>query len=183
MNAWEGEKVRLRALEPEDWEIHFAWNQDSAMTRALDHIWFPQSQAAVKKWSTEGAVKEPKNDQLDLVIEKLAGDYVGFIGIHSVDRRSGTFKYGLAIRPPHQRQGYASEAVRIVLRYYFDELRYQKVTAQAYSFNEASIKLHESLGFQLEGRMRRMVYTDGEYFDELIFGMTDDEFRARYPAK
>ena len=83
------------------------------------------------------------------------------------------------IRREHQRRGYASEAIALVLRYYFQELRYQKASVRAYSFNEPSIRLHERLGFQLEGRLRREVYTEGRYFDVLVFGMTAEEFAAR----
>ncbi len=176
MNIWEGKLVRLRALEPEDWETHYEWNHDSAMSRALDYVWFPQSRAAVKKWAEETATQKITNDQPELIIETLAGQYAGFIGIHGVDRRVGCFKYGIAILPHQQRKGYASEAITLVLRHYFNELRYQKVNAHVYSFNPASIQLHEQLGFQLEGRLRRVAYTDGQYHDELIFGMTDDEF-------
>ncbi len=83
----------------------------------------------------------------------------GTINTHSCDPRHGTFGYGLAIAREHWRKGYASEAICLVLAYYFRELRYQKVTAHVYAFNEASIRLHEKLGFQLEGRLRRMIFT------------------------
>lgn len=66
------------------------------------------------------------------------------------------------------------------MRYYFQELRYQKVTIHIYSFNDASAKLHETLGFQLEGRLRRTIFTKGQYFDELLYGMTREEFIDRY---
>lgn len=55
-------------------------------------------------------------------------------------------------------------------------LRYQKVTVYIYSFNERSMKIHESLGFQCEGRIRRAVYTNGNYYDEVLYGMTSEEF-------
>ena len=45
-----------------------------------------------------------------------------------------------------------------------------------YAFNERSIKLHESLGFQREGRLRRMIYTGGEFHDEIYMGMAREEF-------
>ena len=62
--------------------------------------------------------------------------------------------------------------------YYFDELRYQKVTVNVHSHNEASILLHQKLGFIKEGTHRRMGYTKGGYFDVIWFGMTVEEFRA-----
>ena len=183
MNTWEGKLVRLRALEPEDWEVHYEWNHDSDMPRNLHYIWFPQSRAAVKKWTEEGAVQRPVGDNVDLVIETLAGQHVGTVGVQNADTRNGTFKYGIAVLREHQRKGYASEAILILLRHYFNHLRYQKVIATVYSFNEASMKLHERFGFQLEGRLRRMIYSGGQYHDELIYGMTDDEFHARHMPK
>lgn len=42
------------------------------------------------------------------------------------------------------------------------------------------IRLQDSLGFQLEGRLRRMVYTDGGFHDEMVYGLTIEEFREKY---
>lgn len=64
-----------------------------------------------------------------------------------------------------------------MLRYLFEELRYQKANAHVYSFNEASISLHRNLGFQEEGRMRNMIYTQGSYHDLLLFGITREEYK------
>ena len=47
--------------------------------------------------------------------------------------------------------------------------------------NAVSLRLHERLGFQQEGRLRQMLYTDGRYIDVFMFGMTAEEFRAAYP--
>jgi len=72
-----------------------------------------------------------------------------------------------------------SRPITLVLRYYFRELRYQKATVTVYSFNEASARLHESLGFQLEGRIRRTVFTGRKHCDQLVYGITTEEFGAR----
>jgi RimJ/RimL family protein N-acetyltransferase len=177
MNIWQGQRVRLRAVEPGDWAIFDRWDQDSEAARLCYHIEFPRSQEGTKKFAAEAAT-EPKSQAYRWMIETLDGVPVGTINTHSCDPRHGTFGYGLAIARESWRQGYASEAICLVLAYYFRELRYQKVTAHVYAFNEGSIRLHEKLGFQLEGRLRRMVFTDGAYHDELIFGMTLEEFEA-----
>jgi RimJ/RimL family protein N-acetyltransferase len=36
----------------------------------------------------------------------------------------------------------------------------------------------ERLGCQREGHIRRHIYMDGQYHDELIFGLTREEFDA-----
>ena len=178
MNYWQGDKIRLRAFEPEDAETFQAWNLDSEAARVLDFVYPPVSLAGTKEWVNKIAKEEVKNDQYFFMIEDLDRTAVGTINAHTTDRRVGTFHYGLYVAAEHRRQGYAVEAVRMLLRYFFEELRYQKCTVTVYSNNPVSQALHERLGFQLEGRLRRIIYTQGRFFDELYYGITDDEFAA-----
>jgi RimJ/RimL family protein N-acetyltransferase len=180
-NIWQGKKVRLRAIEPEDWPIFSAWNLDTETARLCYSIPFPSSQERDRRWAADQAAKEAQNDAFDFAIENLQRDLVGVINTHTCNPRNGTFGYGLAVRREHWRKGYASEAILLVLRYFFLELRYQKVNVGVYAYNEASIRLHERLGFTQEGRLRRMTYTNGRYFDDILFGMTVEEFSENHP--
>ena len=174
-SIWQGKRVRLRAIEPSDWEVYFAWNQDDDQARAVSGIPFPQSKEAVRQWAQQEATRKPEGDAFRFVIENETGEVVGDLTTHHCEPRAGAFSYGITIRREHRRNGYAAGAIALVLRYYFRELRYQKATVSVYSFNEASARLHESLGFQMEGRIRRTVFTDGELFDELVYGITAEE--------
>jgi RimJ/RimL family protein N-acetyltransferase len=178
MPIFEGRLIRLRAVEPSDWETHYAWDLDEETGRMTDHVWFPGSREAVREWALAESRKRATGDDFRFQIERLDGVLVGTINTHHCDPRIGTFQYGLGILPPYRRNGYASEAIALTLRYYFHERRYQKVNASVYSFNEPSIRLHERLGFALEGRLRRNVYTLGQYFDLLLYGLTREEFEA-----
>jgi RimJ/RimL family protein N-acetyltransferase len=175
VSIWQTERIRLRAIEPGDWEVFFRWNQDDEMTRALDWVWFPQSREAVRRWAEEASLRRPVNDAFHWVIEDRDEVVVGAIATHRCDRRSGTFAYGLNVVLEHRRRGYARDAIEVVLRYFFQELGYQKVTVEVYAFNEASIRLHQQLGFQQEGRLRRTIFTRGQHFDTLVFGLTAEE--------
>lgn len=183
MNYWQGEKIRLRAFEPEDAETFQRWNLDSEAARVLDFVWPPSSLAGTKEWIGKIAKEEAKNDRYFFMIEDPAGNAVGTINAHTTDRRVGSFRYGLYVTVDQRRNGYAAEAVRMLLRYFFEELRYQKCTVTVYSNNPASQEFHHRLGFQLEGRLRRIIYTRGQFFDELYYGMTDDEFAALYDER
>ncbi|MBK8022573.1 MAG: GNAT family N-acetyltransferase [Chloroflexi bacterium] len=178
-----GKLVRLRAVEIADWEFYYQLNQ---MTTDLDRrdyeIVFPQSKEAIRAWAEEQSKAKGDRDEFRFQIEALSsGASVGSLNTHTADHRVGSFMYGLSIAPDHQRKGYGSEAIRLVMRYFFQEKRYQKVSAEVYSFNEPSIRLHDHLGFTLEGRLRRMVYTGGQFYDALIYGMLREEFEQRWP--
>ncbi len=180
-NIFQGKLVRLRGVEPHDAEVFFPWGEDSDMSRYSDYIRFPNSLEATRKHFGRMATPDSGSDLFDFVIENTDGDVVGIINSHTCDRRVGCFMYGLCIAEPYRGRGYATEAILLVLRYFFTELRYQKVTATVYSNNAASQALHKRLGFTLEGQVRRTVFTQGQCFDELFFGMTVEEFDKLYP--
>lgn len=178
-NIWSGSKIRLRAILSIDWEKFHANDLDSESARLCDMIYFPRSEQGTKSWTEQQAHQVPRGDNMMLAIETIDGELVGSINTYGCDPRHGTFKYGVAIFREHWKQGYASEAVNnILIGYYFKELRYQKVTAYVYAFNEGSIALQERLGFVQEGKLRNMIYTNGRYFDEWIYGLTKSEYEA-----
>jgi RimJ/RimL family protein N-acetyltransferase len=179
-NIFEGRLVRLRGVEPEDWETFFQWNQDTDSERRMYFIPFPTSQAEVRQWIANRALQRGEDDIFFFVIETLGGEIVGSLNTTACDRRNGTFSYGIGVLAAHRGKGYASEAVGLLLRYFFHELRYQKATAHVYSFNEPSLRLHERLGFVREGQLRRMIYTNGRYFDDIVYGITAEEFSEHH---
>lgn len=177
LNVWQGQKIRLRAVEPSDWEVFHANDSDTERQRSGYQIPFPRSQTGSREWAEREAKAPGENDQYRFVLETLIDPVVvGTLNTHGCNHRNGTFEYGIALFRPHWGKGYAKEAIRLVLSYFFNELRYQKCNATVYEFNVPSMRLHESLGFQLEGRIRRNIYTNGKYYDELIYGITGEEF-------
>lgn len=177
-NFWQGEKIRLRPLEQEDVDEILSSREDidSEIERSEDVISFPLSRIKQRKQTEELLEQLGKDDFYFWVIEDLEGQKVGYINSFDLERRHGTFKYAIIIKRKFWRKGYAKEALTIVCRYYFRELRYQKLTAMVYAFNERSIRFHQNFGFTLEGRLRRTVYTNSQFFDTLYFGMTNEEF-------
>lgn len=178
---WEGASVRLRAAESSDWELFYRWDGDADTMGALDDLQVPRSREAVKEWVDKAATERPKNDEHLFVIETLQeGEVVGAIDSHTTNRRNGTFMYGVLIDPGKRRRGYASDAIIMLLRYFFEELGYQKCNVEVGDFNEESKLLHEKLGFQQEGRLRSMRLYGGKRRDVLVFGMTRDEYDQRH---
>ena len=78
-NIWQGKVVRMRAVEPEDWQAFFEWDADTDVARDTYNIPFPGSREAPKKWTTALAATEPKNHEYRWVIENLAGEFAGTI--------------------------------------------------------------------------------------------------------
>jgi RimJ/RimL family protein N-acetyltransferase len=176
-NYWEGSRIRLRSVEAGDAAAHHRFNltDDYGL---LDQIYPPGSLARVQEWANKESLAGFDNQTFHFQMEAIEnGALVGGIATHDCDSRVGIVSYGLSVMDEFRGKGYASEAICLVLRYYFQELRYQKANVSVYDINEPSKRLHESLGFQVEARLRRSVFTRGELSDLLLFGMTVEEFR------
>jgi RimJ/RimL family protein N-acetyltransferase len=176
---WQGEKIRLRPVRLEDAELFFAASLDSPARQVLQlGIELPTSEEIMRA-SLETYVGCKDADGVILfVIENLEGAGVGGTSLHSRDQKNGTFSFGIVVYPEHRRHGYAEDAARILLRYGFWERRYQKCDSGCLHTNEASIAFHKKLGFVEEGRRRRRFFLDGGYYDDLLFGLTREEFDA-----
>jgi RimJ/RimL family protein N-acetyltransferase len=175
-NFWRGQKIRLRAVEQKDLDELMSSTEepDTEIDRRNSEISFPTWREKDRDELAE--VRQRKDGSFFWIIETLDGQTVGNIGTFDCDRRVGCFKYHIIVKRSLWGQGYGREAVMMVLRYYFRELRYQKCTIIIYSFNERSLRFHQKLGFQFEGRLRRVVYTNGNFYDEIYFGLTQEEF-------
>ena len=177
---WQGEKVRLRPLRIEDAEQSFASSLDSLSRQFLQlGVELPTSVELQRTILEKYAGCKDVDGVIVFAIETLAGEYVGGISLHSRDEKNGLFSFGVVVDRHYRGQGYAEDAVRIVLRYGFWERRYQKCNSACLHTNEASIRLHKKLGFLEEGRRRRQIFFNSEYHDDVLFGMTREEFDAQ----
>ncbi|MBI5931694.1 MAG: GNAT family N-acetyltransferase [Chloroflexi bacterium] len=173
---WQGEKTRLRPFRLEDAELRFIASLDSP-TRQLhqDGIELPTSVELQKEWLEK--VAGFKDDRvIRFAMENLDGVTVGWVTLHSLDQKNGTFSFGVAVYRDYRGHGYAVDAVRILLKYGFWEQRYQKCNSVCVHTNEASIRMHKKLGFIEEGKIRRNSFFNGTYHDDVLFGMTREEF-------
>ena len=180
-NLFEGHLVRLRALEPGDAETLFRHHQDTEIARRDARIQWPRSLAAIRQ-RLENPGDGQATDDIQLAIITLDNQLVGGIDVQSTDRRNGTFSIGIGLAERSAwGKGYAKESMLLVLRTMFHERRYQKCNIGVYAFNTRALALYHRLGFQEEGRLRRNYFTNGEYHDEILLGLTREEFDVRHP--
>jgi RimJ/RimL family protein N-acetyltransferase len=175
---WEGRQVRLRAPRKADIARKLKEYTDSEARMLL------QTAVELPPVSLERFAKQFE-DMIDFKdtsrythfsVETLAGEYVGWVNLFISSHQHGTFSFSVSIYREYQRKGYAEDAVRILLRYGFHELRMQKCNSGCLAFNEGSIRLHEKLGFKQEACIRRNYYIHGQYHDDLLWGVLREEF-------
>nr|WP_256454924.1 GNAT family protein [Cohnella sp. GbtcB17] len=73
-------------------------------------------------------------------------------------------------------KGYGTEAIKIVLRFVFEELKLNRLELEVFSHNLRGIRAYEKAGFVKEGVLRESLYYDGTYSDEIIMAMIKKDY-------
>jgi RimJ/RimL family protein N-acetyltransferase len=171
---FESQLVRLSSEDPQVMARAFAsWNQNSEYFRLMDsdpaHLW---SANKFKEWLEKDLDSVLPVNLLfsirTLENEKLIG-FVAFDGINWTDRDSYV-AIGIG-EPDFWGKGFGSDAMRLMLRYGFNELNLHRVSLNVYDYNLRGIRSYEKCGFKHEGRICEFVLRDGQRSDMLHMGI------------
>jgi diamine N-acetyltransferase len=78
----------------------------------------------------------------------------------------------------HRDEGNGTEALRLALRYAFDDLKLHKVYLRVLAYNARAIRAYQKVGFRVEGTLREEMYVQGEWHDLIYMGVLAPEFAA-----
>lgn len=73
-------------------------------------------------------------------------------------------------------QGYGTEAIRLVLKLVFEELRLNRLQLEVFSHNLQGIRAYEKSGFKKEGILRDSLYYNGKFSDEIIMSIIQTDY-------
>lgn len=172
-----GEKTRLRPPEMTDLDNIMTWINDREVTRNLLVGFWPLSRKFEEGWLArvvEGS--DPRNRVL--IIEDSRGTYLGSVGLHDIDMRSGVAEVGIVIgRKDYWGKGYGTDALRTMLRAAFANLRLRKVILKVFGSNVRAQKSYAKLGFKVVGCLKDHELMEGEYEDLIYMELFKEELK------
>jgi RimJ/RimL family protein N-acetyltransferase len=172
-----GEKVVLRTLERKD--CRRLWEEYEPESPLPSEPLTPGLSAeGADKWFEEMQVKQGK-EQVYLGIFTSGGELLGDIQLAHIDwrNRTATVGYGIS-RKQNRGKGYATDAVRVLARFAFEELDLYRLSVNTAAHNTAACRVLEKCGFVKEGCARLAVYCGGRRWDQLTYGLLRTELAA-----
>ena len=96
-----------------------------------------------------------RDDRVDCAFINQEGEIVAFGGITTINKEIGKGETYIFTNPTAQCKGIGTEAMKLLCRYGFEEIGLNKLYAYTNEDNAASIRLHQKVGYEIEGRLRQ----------------------------
>ena len=167
----EDDGIILRALEPEDVDLLYKWENDMKLW-VVSNTLTPFSRYQLKQYVENSKLSLYQLKQLRLIIEvknEESSSPVGMVDLFDFDPFHSRGGVGIVINSSFRKMGYAKKALSLFIEYCFGYLGLNQLFANILVDNKASISLFESLGFELSGKKREWQKTKNGFVDELFY--------------
>lgn len=174
-----GERILLRDFESEDWRFvnEFARLPEVWRYQAREPNTAEESRAFVDGCRRH-ALQEPRT-AYELAIQwRQSGRLMGTCSLVVDEPRWRRAHIGYVVHPDYQRQGVATEAALLLLRFGFEALGLHRIEATCDPRNLASTRVLEKVGMTLEGRRRQDLLIRDGWRNSLLFAILEDEWRS-----
>ncbi len=162
--------IRLRALEPEDLELLYEWENDKAYW-SISNTVAPFSRYTLKRYLENSHKDIYETGQLRLMIDHIDDNItIGTIDLFDFDPFHKRAGIGILIaKEAYRRKGYASMSLTCLIKYCFKTLQLHQLYCNILSNNQESIDLFKNHGFEQIGIKKDWINTSGGYLDEHMF--------------
>ncbi|WP_158837200.1 GNAT family N-acetyltransferase [Polaribacter sp. L3A8] len=169
MKTLNGKKINLRALEPEDLEFLYQIENNESFWE-ISHTQTPFSKFILKQYLENAHLDIYEAKQLRLIIEETATrKQVGMIDLFDYNPMHKRAGIGILIHPDFQKQGFAYEALSILITYTFTYLNVHQLYANITSENSKSMSLFAKHNFKKVGVKKDWIISEGKFKDEVLF--------------
>ena len=171
-NTLTGIHVKLRALEPDDADLLYSWENDTSIWDVSNTI-APFSRFQLEEYVINSQQDIFSTKQLRLMVVLIEPDEkekpVGTIDLFDFDPLHHRAGVGILIREPYRDKGYALDAMQIFIKYAFATLRLHQLYCNISPQNIFSLKLFEKLGFVNCGIKKEWMNDGQKWLDEWMF--------------
>lgn len=174
--------VKLRAPEQSDIDLLYVWENNMEIWKVSNTI-TPFSRFVLKKYIETAHLDIWDTKQLRLIIEakdqsSLMFAPVGLIDLFDFDPFHLRAGIGILIANAEFRQkGYATEALKLMVRYSFETLQLHQLYCNISTENTISLQLFQNIGFEKIGVKKDWLKSLNGWQDEVMLQMVNPNSR------
>jgi len=106
------------------------------------------------------------------------GQFLGEFSLYGYNAKNRSVGVGYFTGKDYRQQGYTKEGLLLLLDYLFEVVGLNKVMADTGAFNQGSIALLKTSGFQQDGCLRQHQLYEGVLHDRLLFSLLAQDWQG-----
>ena len=173
-----GERINLRVVRKSDAKDLYRGARNHAISR---YTFIPRPYRmddAVSFIRRTHAIRRQKKGYAFGIEHKESGRIIGMCSVFSILEKHRHAEVGYWVNKNYWGQGYATEALELMLKFCFNELKFHRVVAGAFTANRVSQHMLKKAGFKREGYLRQHAKVRRRWMDLIFYGMLATEYRA-----
>ncbi len=176
-----GSRVRLRPIEREDLPRYRGLSGSVGLNPLAGGLGVSEILGKLQRRFDAGDF-DVTDRYICPAIEAEGGVLIGAPALKNEENiASRAASFGISIgNPDHVGRGYGAEASTLFLSYAFGVMGYHKVNLDFWEYNTRAQALYEKLGFVHEGRRRGNHWSRGRFWDDVLMGVTAEEWWAKH---
>jgi diamine N-acetyltransferase len=168
MALLKNDRIILRALEPEDLDALYKWENDSSIWSS-GNTTSPYSRYVLKEYISQSHLTIYDQKQLRLMIEwRETGKAIGMVDLYDFDLHNKKAGVSILLDTNFQKIGIATEAIKLLTDYAFSFLKIHQLYAYIAVTNEASKALFLRCGFTVSGTLTDWALGEDGFTDVLV---------------
>lgn len=168
-----GKKVGLRAVERNDLVLLRDWRNKPEFRRNFREV-RELNMENQEKWFQKSCVNS-SNDFMFIIVDLKNNKPIGAGGLLYINWiiRSADFSFYIGKNEEYiDNDGYAEDAVRLLINYGFNSLNLHKIWMELYEFDKKKLDFFISkFSFLKDGLLRDNCFENGKYWNSLIISM------------
>ena len=167
MNTLKGKYIFLRALESNDIDYLFLVENNEKYWSISD-VQVPFSKYILTSYLENSDMDIYKVKQLRLVISDYEYNTIGLIDLFDIDFKNKRAGVAIIINDDKQMQGYAKEAIQLLINYSKTHLSLHQLYCNVLEDNIQSLNLFKSANFVEVGLKKDWILFNGKFKNEVL---------------
>lgn len=178
----ENDYIRLRAVEPEDLEKLYIWENNSQLWD-VGNTRNPYSRYVLKQYIVDSDKDIYETKQLRLMMVNVkSGDTVGTVDLFDFEIHNSRIALGLFVDAAFQGKGYAKASLKLIEEYVFGYLKINQMYCHIAENNTASVKMFEQENFEKTGLLKQWIKTADGFENIILFQQLKADYKQHKTA-
>lgn len=156
-------RLILRGIKRTDLEDIYEYSSNPLTSQYL--MWSPHRSIEYTKEFIELILLKYKSGEYNdwAIVDKFSKKMIGTCGFTRIDIDNSLVEIGYVINPDFWGKGIATEALKRVIQFSFEEMDINRVECKFMFGNEASLAVMKKAGMKLEGYYRDALFVKGKF--------------------